>query len=644
MFTGADSVSSVCIQTITETFSDPDPTATRTVSFDPENGELIGFGAGQTEVNFPVAFPYHGDVSKWVSGTPDNDGGAWVRLALDLPRLLAQIPEYSSKYPGVASCLWASSGYGAPTALIPATGVTAPVTSTSTIAGNYVSSDPSTATQTDAPTEAASLSSPSTAKPVPTTHTVPNINSPLTLVPSGLSETAETLITTKATTQLSETSKTQAISTTDGVNLSSASASAGQSSTPQNDNNPVQPLSTPNVGSLIAGVFGMTRAQPSAPPSTTSGAVVSRTRAQSSVYGLVSSANAASYQVRPVSASSTSPLVVQSQNVASDNIILTEAASYVQIFTAIIGETTAIIYSVPTPSTGLENDSPLIEAHEDLSTSQAGPQKTQESTLFTTNIKGTPTTMSSVPDPSGTASEALPSISDLVLPVQGMASLLVTAILNGAFTTVLAVPIRSISSASSGDVNASIVNQMQQLPQAKLVTTIINKTLVTAWTVPAASTIPEQNLPTDGQPQPILIIATNSGRAMSGFSISPNQGPNGDIQTRPLSEPSLVTGTIVSSLNMSYDDQASSMFDAVDTIDSARESALSTDTSRQSATGATTPTESRESGLSGSTHIQTSSTIQSNPAKASSSTSGARSVEVSWSGVFASYLVALVLV
>ncbi|GAB7341998.1 hypothetical protein MBLNU457_g0292t1 [Dothideomycetes sp. NU457] len=512
-------VGTTCLQFQRDDFQTTTVTHTLSAPLDGLHGggEDGGGTDGWLHLNGSAAFPFNGDSSEWHSNTGVDQDGVIVNISMNVPLSLAALPAFYSQYPMLASCSFQSVGAGAPTVLIPATEMTAPVSITLTKAGNYVPQTSATTTQIDTQGGASSaLNSPAT-DDTPTTDTGSAASSVLILMPSALSPTAVELIPNKATTQPLATSTPADISLV-AANVPSLTESASQPSTADNDNTQISPSDTPNLGSIIAGVLGVTQAQPSPSPAALPSATVSPTSAQGQ--GLndqpVSSADVVSPQSQPVPAVTSSPSDTQPGDAGINDITNTESAHYQADSTAIIGGTTVLIYN-----TDSEDGPQPTKALIGLPASQAGAQEIQQSTQFTTTINGSPTTMPFVPDISATAPEAQSSPTDLALPVQAEAPSLSTAALNGVLTTFLAMPVPP-------------PNTEAQSPSS----------------APAA---PAQTGAAQPQPQPMFAViggttmsflaATPTGTAIEGAS---GQGQGGQ-QQQPVPITALVSGSLVTS-------------------------------------------------------------------------------------------------
>jgi len=229
--------------------------------------------------------------------------------------------------------------------------------------------------------------------------------------------------------------------------------------------------------------------------------------------------------------------------------------------------------------------------------SQAGAQETQQTTVFTAMIDGTPTTVSFVPGAMSVAAPgALSSISDLALPEPPPAPSLSTATLNGVLATFLALPdlppnteILSSSPASAvpaqtgaaqpqptfavlagttisflasppvstGSDGASA--QAQEGQQPTPITALVSGSIVTSWAVPLPSAASGPNSPSEDEtqsdqqpesnvgpggnsqtqllPQAQLITTTISGTAVTAWSIPPNGTPGVNTQTQSSQRP-----------------------------------------------------------------------------------------------------------
>jgi len=501
------------------------------------------------------AFPYSANISDWTNPeyADSSEGDSYVDIDLDMPRLLAQIPAFSSQYPGIGSCTWYHGVVGAPTVLIRVTTVTAPVLTTSTIAGNWVAptspaagpgsaeSDPgSPATGLSSspsiiPASFASASSPTptAAEEIPTqvaSDAGTAGSSVLILMPSALSQTAAVLIPTEVTSRVVPGNTPTDVSSTavpaEGDSLASATES-------ENDNQG-QPSSTPNMGSMIAGGIGLTQVQPSPTPSAvsengdSSASANQDTRgSQATGNGPFTSANTPNVKTTPAGSgatgASTSLFVAGGTTAAAAQV---GGSQQPQGTIAVLGGSTVLVLSAAS-SAGLGDDSkPTLTV-----------ASVYHSTLVTATIQGTITTYAT----QSAVSELLQVIS---LPSSGVdlqrpQSWLTTATYEGTATTEWVYPVSQ--AAPQVQSTAVLVTPVQIAPIQQQESTI-------SFNPEAASTLPGQ---VSAIEQPKATLAVVGGTTFSFLASPPPSAGSGGEQTQgpqkavPIT--ALVGGSIVTS-------------------------------------------------------------------------------------------------
>ena len=569
------------------------------------------------------AVPYYGNLSQWTAQKNFNQFWSEMDVTMPpLPTILAQYPAYSSQFSlhPLQSCSYNTSGAGAPTVLVSASEITAPVPITSTIAGNFV---PSTSSADSVPaqvtfgsaavTAIASDSSavqtgpaatlvistvttngllqtissrltdihaPSALEPteelLPTQATSQSLVSSITsasdssvianfptisrgtntvtldgilttitatgtgtvtnnmFAPTAL-ETTEELLPTKATSQPLVTSTSaqnppEAL-TAEGVNLPSATDSAGQASTSQNDDDSVQPPSTPNLGSLIAGGLGVTKVQPATAPSTTLQAselpeVVSQGSQESQAIGNTPFTAANTLEVVPSTATN-GATSFNTPGAATAPAEASQEAQQPQATESIISGSALTTSSVPVSSAGAKDGS-------------AAPTPQIETT----------------PQPDATSNN-IPA-ADSVVPGRSPATQqpdTTLAVIGGITVSFLAAPPASPNSQGVSPQSG----QIQGSEVATPVTAIVSGSILTSWAVPVSSASPDSGSPAEGQTQPQQQpesnVAVFGGTTLSFLTSPPaSVGSEGTFlageptqKPQPVAVTALVSGSIVTS-------------------------------------------------------------------------------------------------
>ncbi|GAB7342000.1 hypothetical protein MBLNU457_g0293t2 [Dothideomycetes sp. NU457] len=475
-----------------------------------------------------------------------------------LPSILAQYPAYSSQFPMVPlqSCSYISTGFGAPTVLVSASEITVPVSITSTIAGNFVpstSSADSNSVTSEAPAVTAAASASSNDKTPTITRgtntitldrtltTITNTNSDQVTVvgefPSPLTPTHELLPTKPMSSSLA----------------ASTSAPLLVTSVSQNDDKSVQPSSTPNMGSLIAGGLSAAQAQPAVAPSTTVEASESPE--------VVSQGSQESQATSDTPFTAANTLRVEPSNVNNDASNNTEQgiATTHQPDSTVQGfESTGVSTSIYTPAT---NTAPAVLSQE--------AQKPQATDAI---VSGNVLTTLSVPISSAGAKENsevatsqigitsqaeatannIPA-ADSVVPGQDQATQQpepTLAVIGGTTVSFLATPPASPSPQGVSPQSGQIQGSEVAIP----VTAIVSGSVLTSWAVPVSSASPESDQ-TQPIQQPESNIAVVGGTTFS-FLTTPlaSIGSEGAFlageptqQLQPVAVTALVSGSIVTS-------------------------------------------------------------------------------------------------
>jgi len=513
------------------------------------------------------AIAFEGNLSEWLD--PVNidyfEGQADIPMHFDLAQSLVQYPAYSTQYSILGSCGFVSTGIGAPSILIPATEITVPVSTTTTIADNFVPPTPAeggaslSAIASDGNNRGQILSTPNLgsiiagvldvtkAQPTSTASAFPETagssasinqeshgnrvisNSPFT---SAYTLNVKTTLTANdapppaAATEQSESStyavigfdSTGVVSSTHLQGATTAAADrVGGSQQPQGTTGAVDGstllalsvASSPSFGYVSKPTLTVANAYQSTLVTATIHGAITNYATQNPVSKLLEVISIPSSELGGVDLQLPQPWPVTD---TFDKLGTTEWADPVSQAAPQVQATAVIVSSVQIAPVSQQGATILFNP---VATSTLLGQVSafQQPKATLTVIEGTILSFLASSPPSSGSGEEQTQTAPKPIPI--------TALVSGSIVTSWAVP---LSSASSGDLS-SAEDQTHQQSQAQPFATTISNTVMTAWSIPVPSEISDfGSLSIEGQsqvtPQPsaALISAIESIMHMSQAS------------------------------------------------------------------------------------------------------------------------------